>query len=100
MPYIGFMSEIRPYVPPQSSVEQIVDRYDALLAEHPVRCEPDPGKAPWHLRWMLAEIRKGEMDAIKLHRWLGFVQGMLTSMDLIRVPVERDLTRPLLSPNA
>lgn len=91
------MPEIRTFVPPQSSIVEIVDRYDRLLSAHEPACEPDPGMSPGHIRWMISEIRKGEMPPDKLHRWLGFVQGIMTSMGLIRVPEEREITRPLLT---
>lgn len=32
----------------------------------------------------------------KLHRWLGFIQGVLSTLDIINVDEERDFTRPLL----
>lgn len=32
----------------------------------------------------------------KLHRWLGFIQGVLSVVGIINVDEERDFTRPLL----
>lgn len=34
--------------------------------------------------------------ADKLHRWLGFIQGVLCVVGVINVDEERDFTRPLL----
>lgn len=49
-----------------------------------------------HVSWMLDCIALGTVTGTKAHRWLGFVQGVLVSKGLIKVPDERELTRDLL----
>lgn len=38
----------------------------------------------------------GKYPKDKMHRWLGFVQGVLASLRIIDVDEEREFTRPLL----
>lgn len=50
-----------------------------------------------HLIWMLRQIRYNEEQSLtKKHRWLGFVQGVMTCKGYLTVLEERDLTRPIL----
>lgn len=74
--------------------EDIINRYDRMLTTltGEVRCDPEPGTEPHHLRWMLSELRA--MTGEKAHRWLGFVQGCLIWHGLADVKTERDFTRP------
>ena len=49
-----------------------------------------------NLRWMVAHCIK-EIDTLpvdKICRWIGFVQGVLASKEIIDVDAERDRTRP------
>lgn len=75
---------------------EIIDRYDAILQRYCSysKCMPNPGTSIPHLRWMLNELR-GPMIYGKANRWLGFIQGIMVSQEMISVEVERDFTRPL-----
>lgn len=80
----------------------ILDRYDSILARlsPAVRQEPDPGTAPHHLRWMVRVLLhpNGErLTPLKMHRWLGFIQGTMISHGVLSVPEERELTRHYLT---
>jgi hypothetical protein len=59
-------------------------------------CEPAPGTASHHLKWMLQELRTMG-DSHKAMRWLGFVQGVLIMNGYTTVQAEREFTRPYLS---
>lgn len=49
-----------------------------------------------HLIWMLNEILHNDnMSFSKKHRWLGYVQGIMISNDIISVEDERNETRGL-----
>lgn len=49
-----------------------------------------------HLLWMLYQIRYGAVGSdTKSHRWLGYVQGVLTAKGFISVEVEREETRDI-----
>lgn len=78
--------------------QDILDRYDTMLAAitSDVRCEPEPGTQPWHLRWMLQQIPTFT-DVGKANRWLAFVQAMLIFKGQTTVTAERDFTRPYFS---
>jgi hypothetical protein len=69
-------------------VRRVVEAYQQQLAAQgvvPVRYVtsgvlPSPTVALGHLSWMLGEIQgmlETGADAEKIHRWLGFVQGVL-----------------------
>jgi len=51
-----------------------------------------------HLLKLLDEAINNYLDypTDKLHRWLGFTQGILTLRNIINVKDERNFTRPLL----
>lgn len=78
------------------NINEIYERYDAILKpiQPQVICMSDPGTSYAHLRWMLSELMKGEMESGKANRWLGFVQGIMVERRLIKVSEERDFTRP------
>lgn len=49
-----------------------------------------------HLLWMLDELEsRHEQSLTKKHRWLGYIQGVMTDRQLIDVDEERDHTRPI-----
>ncbi len=50
----------------------------------------------WHTGQGLAHSRFGHTyPSDKMHRWLGFVQGVLAARGAIRVDEERNYTRPI-----
>jgi hypothetical protein len=72
-------------------------RYLAILAQQEDTGTSFPaGTETSHLIWL---CRKGaeaeELPVDKLSRWLGFVQGVMSSRGLISMETERDLSRPL-----
>ena len=81
---------------------EIVDRYiDIILDRYPkveVKCQSEhPMSAP-HLLWMLNEIETSDtMSTTKKHRWLGYVQGVMTALGWITVQEERDFTRNIFN---
>ncbi len=89
-----------------SRLRPILDRYDTLLSRvtPQVLQEPDPGTSPQHLRWMIHVLMgniqpfdNGKLTPLKMHRWLGFIQGTMISHGVLTVPQERELTRGLLT---
>lgn len=51
-----------------------------------------------HLLWMLYQIKFNvDQSLTKKHRWLGFIQGIMTSRGYINVNEERNLTRDILN---
>ncbi len=80
----------------------IIDRYvDVILDRYPkaeVHCQPEyPMSAP-HLLWMLNEVETSmTMSVTKKHRWLGFIQGIMTAQGWITGQEERDLTRDIFN---
>ena len=47
-----------------------------------------------HLLWMLHELTNNtEQSETKKHRWLGYIQGIMTVKGYINVLEERELTR-------
>lgn len=57
----------------------------------------DPKTSVQNCAWM-CRTALDELDTLpvdKLSRWLGFVQGVLATLGLIRVDTERDFSRPL-----
>ena len=84
----------------------ILSRYDDILAKlsPAVREEPDPGTSPAHLRWMIRVLQGyaaspagGRLTPLKMHRWLGFIQGTMIAHGVLSVPQERELTRQYLT---
>lgn len=62
-----------------------------LLVNMPEYCDKE------HLKWMLTEIitNSKKYSYGKMCRWLGFIQGILASKNIISVTIERDFSRPL-----
>lgn len=78
---------------PVATPAEVTARYWNML--HPdveAICEPDPGTAPHHLKWMLQELRT-MTDYGKAMRWLGFIQGTMIAAGYTTVQAERDFTR-------
>lgn len=51
-----------------------------------------------HLLWMLHELTNNtEQSETKKHRWLGYIQGIMTIKGYINVLEERELTRNILN---
>lgn len=74
----------------------VTARYEGFLRKKTSKSEnvPDPGYTYPHLRWMLEQIRTRKVTGDKSHRWLGFIQGVLTREGHFTVQGERDFTRP------
>ena len=53
---------------------------------------------PIHLLWMLDQIQNNvEQSITKKHRWLGYIQGVMTVKSYITVLEEREFTRSILN---
>ena len=51
-----------------------------------------------HLLWMLHELTNNtEQSETKKHRWLGYIQGVMTVKSYITVLEEREFTRSILN---
>ncbi len=73
---------------------EILDRYSDILKRQNASLAIDPdGRHLGHLLWMLEEIRTCSVTNDKAHRWLGYIQGRMVSVNLISVMEERDFTR-------
>lgn len=77
---------------------ELLHRYEDLLGN----IASDDGQSEdktsnRHLCWMLQRISKMKNTDPKLHRWLGFVQGVMAVRGLIDVDEERDLTRHIFN---
>lgn len=82
--------------------EALQKTVDGLLSQIP----PDPpnnlffrfpDKCSYsNCRWMMEQCQKGidTLPVDKISRWIGFVQGVLASRNVIDVNAERDRTRP------
>lgn len=83
----------------------IIERYVSIITQeagwhHVVKIEPMEGDETndIHLIWMLTELLCNEEQSYsKKHRWLGYVQGVMTMKGYINVLNERELTRPILN---
>lgn len=60
----------------------------------PVQVPTDPLQLD-HLYWMLEELGHDDMSETKKHRWLGYVQGVMTVFGMIDVQEERNYTREI-----
>lgn len=81
---------------------EIINRYLLVLKfKYPFQTPAQNCDMPFsgqHLMWMLEAVRDSEtMPDTKKHRWLGFVQGVLSYQGLINVDEERDITRPIFN---
>jgi hypothetical protein len=83
--------------PPIENIRKMVVRYIDIFRNVKPESMPEDPTNPKHILWMLNEIHKGEMETTKLHRWLGYVQGVMVCQGHINVQEERELTRPLLT---
>lgn len=77
-------------------MDEIIDRYIKLLDANPI-CDSNNPTENSHLVWMLLEIKSGDIQHTKAHRWLGYIQGIMVSKGLITVNEERDKTRAILT---
>lgn len=76
--------------------DHICFQYDRLLERATLPDKKYQSKE--HLQWMLVQIRTDKTQSItKKHRWLGYVQGILTSHGIIDVDIERDSTRSVFN---
>lgn len=53
--------------------------------------------SPKYLTWMATEITQNAavMDADKMHRWIGFIQGVAMAINLTNLDTEMDRVRNL-----
>lgn len=89
-------------------MKEILKRYKHILkqeisAAYPgmiITIRPMPGEETHdvHLLWMVSEIKENRHQTLtKKHRWLGYIQGVMTSKGYITVTEERELTRDILN---
>lgn len=89
-------------------MKEILKRYKQILkqeisAAYPgiiLAIKPMPGQETHdvHLLWMIREIKENRHQTLtKKHRWLGYIQGIMTSKGYITVTEERSLTRDILN---
>lgn len=80
--------------------KDVAKRYIAMLPEGTKavnHADTDPF-CDEHLMWMLHQIRKNSThSSTKMHRWLGFVQGVLCMRGVTSVNVEREATRNIFN---
>lgn len=81
----------------------VLERYEALLLSKvtvPGELAPLEGDEmnDLHLLWMIKELRSNKsQSATKKHRWLGFLQGVMTAKGYLNVLEERELTRSIFN---
>ena len=76
---------------------ELIDRYRDILG-CPEFCDPEHPTMDSHLVWMLNEIQYNNTQSItKKHRWLGYVQGVMTFKGYITVDDERNKTRHIFN---
>ena len=75
----------------------LLERYAAILDDVAFDPPAPDGTSSAHLAWMCqtAITESAGWPADKLSRWLGFVQGVMSSRGQIGVDVEREFSRPL-----
>lgn len=89
-------------------MKEILKRYKQILKQeiaasgsHAIQLiEAMPGQETHdvHLLWMIREIKENKHQTLtKKHRWLGYIQGVMTSKGYITVAEERELTRDILN---
>ena len=85
--------------PDQRSInyfDHICFQYDQLLEQSTLPDKKYQSKE--HLQWMLDQVRTDKTQSItKKHRWLGYVQGIMTAHGIIDVDIERDSTRSIFN---
>ncbi|BBA65589.1 hypothetical protein [Xanthomonas phage XacN1] len=78
-------------------LRRLFTRYQEIAFEQPDETNPQP-KCDWQSIIDLCSeaIRFGHTyPSDKMHRWLGFVQGVLAARGAISVDEERNYTRPI-----
>ena len=83
----------------------IIERYVSIITQEAgwqdiIKIEPTEGDETndIHLIWMLTELLCNEEQSYsKKHRWLGYIQGVMTAKGYINVLEERELTRSFLN---
>ena len=87
---------ILPGISKQTGVipSDILNRLDKILLDcgvgEPERSDLDVSYK--HLRWMIVQLRS-ELDALKAHRWLGYIQGVMVGDGLTTLEKEREMCR-------
>ncbi len=86
-------------------VLQLLQLYDNLLTSqgcHRSRCEntaQSDDQRLFHARWMIDEMQQKAVrenwPRAKVNRWLGFIQGVLWSSNLVGILALRDQSRDL-----
>lgn len=71
-------------------MDEVLAIYRQMLKGLPKRDLSDP-LSDGHLLWMLDEIPT--LEETKQHRWLGFIQGVVTARGLATVQQQADATR-------
>lgn len=72
---------------------ELLERYKLIIKVHSSKFG-NTYRSSDHLIFMLDKLKNDkEMSETKKHRWLGYVQGILTQLNLISVEEERDFTR-------
>ena len=81
----------------------LFERYEKIIIEKqdltlPEFIQKTNKNSPEHLLRLIHEAKTNiaEYPSDKLHRWLGYIQGVLTCYQWIDVDEERNFTRPLL----
>lgn len=75
---------------------ELLQRYVSLLQRADAITGPNYNTE--HLIWMLNELASNTgMSLSKKHRWLGFIQGVMTVHGIINVASERDYTRHIFN---
>lgn len=76
------------------------DVIDWSIVEDEEPWNGNPHMTAEHLKWMLTQIEENaeEWPVDKTGRWLGYVQGILVSVDALDVTAERDRTRLIFRP--
>lgn len=82
---------------------KVFKRYRDMLSYVQAQYTESKPTSLQHLKWMCEHcINKIEtndeyFNVFKISRWLGFVQGVLATKEIISVTEEREVTRPWLS---
>jgi hypothetical protein len=76
---------------------ELLKRYGEILGTVGPSPAPQPGCGIEHLLWMCATaLENGASWPVdKLSRWLGFIQGVMTTQGWLTVEAEREFSRPL-----
>jgi len=77
----------------------MADLYLSILVTNRNNYPSKPGELSHrHLTWMCQEISDNhkEWPADKSNRWIGYVQGVLSALQITSVDVHRDMTREII----